>query len=391
MNNFGLSKKDLQYILLAVKHFDEIEKCVIFGSRAIGNYKSSSDIDIALFGEKLNSLQIVRFRSLLNECFPIIFYTDIVHFDKLKNQELQEHIQNFGKIIYQRPPLVSVLMTVYNREKYIAEAIESVLKSSYTNFELIIVDDRSTDKSVKIAKSYEEKDNRIKVYINEENLGQFENRNHAASYAKGKYIKYLDSDDLIYPHGLEVMVKAMEQFPKAAYALSFRKVHENQPYPIFMNPDESYLQHFFTNGLFNEGPTSLIFRTNIFEKEKGFQSFTVFGDAEILLRLSAKYPMVKMQPALTWWRQHEGQEFDLGNKNNVYFDSVFKLNLKYLKNKNSPLSEPDKAKAINRLKQHHARKILALFLKQRKTKQAYLAFHQSQLSFFELLKGFKAY
>ena len=64
-------------------------------------------------------------------------------------------------------PLVSVLMTAYNREKYIAEAIESVLASTYTNFELIIVDDCSTDKTVEIAKSYEVKDNRIKVYIND--------------------------------------------------------------------------------------------------------------------------------------------------------------------------------------------------------------------------------
>ena len=86
--------------------------------------------------------------------------------------------------------LVSVLMTSFNRDKYIAEAIDSVLASTYQNWELIIVDDCSKDKTVEIAKSYEAKDNRIKVYVNKKNLGDYPNRNKAASYAKGKYIKY---------------------------------------------------------------------------------------------------------------------------------------------------------------------------------------------------------
>ena len=80
-------------------------------------------------------------------------------------------------------PLVSLLMTAFNREKYIAEAIESVLASTYTNFELIVVDDCSKDATVEIARKYEKQDERIKVYINEINLGQFPNRNKAAEYA----------------------------------------------------------------------------------------------------------------------------------------------------------------------------------------------------------------
>ena len=111
-------------------------------------------------------------------------------------------------------PLVSVLMTAYNREKYIAEAIESVLASTYTHFELIIVDDRSADQTVSIAKEYETRDQRIKVYVNEENLGQFPNRNKAATYARGKYIKYLDSDDRLYDFSLDYCVNMMEKNPE---------------------------------------------------------------------------------------------------------------------------------------------------------------------------------
>ena len=89
-------------------------------------------------------------------------------------------------------PLVSVLLTAFNREKYIAEAIESVLSSTFNNYELIIVDDASTDKTVEIIKGYAAKDSRIRFYVNETNLGDYPNRNKIATYATGKYIKYID-------------------------------------------------------------------------------------------------------------------------------------------------------------------------------------------------------
>jgi glycosyltransferase involved in cell wall biosynthesis len=136
---------------------------------------------------------------------------------------------------------VSILTTVYNRDKYIAACIESVLASTYQNWELIIVDDVSSDTSVAIARAYEQKDARIKVYVNDKNLGDYPNRNKAASYAKGKYIKYLDADDIIYPHGLEIMVNTMEQFPEAGLGISQKVVEDVKPYPFIMQPKETVL------------------------------------------------------------------------------------------------------------------------------------------------------
>ncbi|GAB3531515.1 hypothetical protein GCM10027443_13870 [Pontibacter brevis] len=203
-------------------------------------------------------------------------------------------------------PLVSVLMTAYNREKYIAEAIESVLRSTYTNFELIIVDDKSKDGTVDIAKSYAANDNRVKVFINDVNLGDYPNRNKAAYYAKGKYIKYLDSDDVIYPHGLDVMVGSINQFPDVAYGAS--SAYSLRPLPVLMSPRESYLEHFFGSHHFDRSPGSLIINREIFCREGGFTGKRMIGDYEFLLNYSLKYNIVLMPVQLYWSRRHEEQE-----------------------------------------------------------------------------------
>jgi glycosyltransferase involved in cell wall biosynthesis len=74
-------------------------------------------------------------------------------------------------------PVVSVLMTAFNRSQYINDAIESVIAQTYQNWELIIVDDNSNDNTASIAHFYAAKDNRISVYVNELNLGDYKNRN----------------------------------------------------------------------------------------------------------------------------------------------------------------------------------------------------------------------
>ena len=184
-----------------------------------------------------------------------------------------------------RSPVVSVLMTAYNREKYIAEAIESVIASTYQDWELIIVDDCSMDRTVEIAKSYEKKDSRIKVYVNEKNLGDYPNRNKAASLAEGKYLKYLDSDDIIYSYSLEIMVDAMEQFHDAGLGLTFNNYNGRNSFPIIYTPNETFDYHFFKAGLLYIGPSGSIYKREIFNKIRGFGKYGVASDCELNLRL----------------------------------------------------------------------------------------------------------
>ena len=210
-----------------------------------------------------------------------------------------------------KAPLVSVLMTVYNREEYIAEAIESVLDSTYRHWELIIVDDLSTDNSLSIAKGYAQKDERIRVIRNEVNLGDYPNRNRAASYANGKYIKYLDSDDMLYPDGLEDMVSAMEKFPEAGIGLAYMGTKSDFDLPNLVGQKEAVMHHFYSEGLLYVGPTGAIYKRSFFEKQGGFGDYGVASDYAFNLFGILKTPIALYRKDLFWWRPHEKQEIHL--------------------------------------------------------------------------------
>lgn len=108
----------------------------------------------------------------------------------------------------QTKPKVSVLIPLYNAEKYIGDTLQSVLHQTYQNFEVIIVDDSSTDNSLEIVKSY--KDKRMKIICNESNRGIAYTRNIGLSYCDGKYIALLDDDDIAINTRLEKQVSFLE-------------------------------------------------------------------------------------------------------------------------------------------------------------------------------------
>ena len=281
----------------------------------------------------------------------------------------------------QNQPLVSILMTAYNREKYIAEAIESVIASTYQNWELIIVDDCSKDKTVEIAKSYEQKDSRIKVYVNEKNLGDYPNRNKAASYAKGKYLKYVDADDLIYPYGLEQLVYYMEQFPQAAYGLCSLPQDNDKIYPFQLSPQEAYYRHYFTNKwIFHKAPLSSIIKKEYFDKIGGFSGKRMVGDFEMWHMLSLEYNVILMPAGIVWHRSHDEQEMNDANK--FYFDYQ-DIMFNALQNENCPLSEKDKQVAIKKAERKTARYILR-HLKSHGVKTALQLQKKSDLSLIEV-------
>lgn len=207
-------------------------------------------------------------------------------------------------------PMVSVLMTSYNREQFIAEAIESVLNSDFRDFELLIVDDASTDNTLEVARRYAARDKRIRIFINPNNLGQFANRNRAAALAEGRYLKYLDSDDKILPHALSIMVAALERYPTCGLAIEFRNCAPvpTSGFPFLLTPQEAYLWHFEKGGLLFVSPSQVLIRRSAFEKSGGFdESWHSNADVDLVLRLAANSDTIVLEPGLVYWRRHQHQ------------------------------------------------------------------------------------
>lgn len=102
--------------------------------------------------------------------------------------------------------MVSVAMATYNGEKYICEQVNSVLKQTYSDFELVICDDCSKDSTVQILREYEKKDSRIKIFINEQNMGFAKNFEKLISFCSGDYIAFCDQDDIWESKHLEILL-----------------------------------------------------------------------------------------------------------------------------------------------------------------------------------------
>ena len=206
-------------------------------------------------------------------------------------------------------PTVSVLLTAYNRAPYIASSIESVLSQTFGDFELLITDNCSTDGTFDIAKRYERLDSRIRVVQNERNLGQFGNRNRAAELARGSLLKYHDSDDLMYPHCLAVMVPMLLSEPTAGFGLSTGNHWPGGPCPMLLTPRMAYQREFFGEGLFNCGPGGAIFRTDVFNQLGGFVDEGAPSDHLFWMRACKTVSVVLMPADLFWYRMHPSQEF----------------------------------------------------------------------------------
>lgn len=104
---FGLLDRDINYIHKALKQFKEIDKAIIFGSRAMGNYKKGSDIDMAIIGEKVTNKTIFELDDYLNEVYPLPYFFDILRYDAILNENLIEHINTKGKVLYIKDKIYS--------------------------------------------------------------------------------------------------------------------------------------------------------------------------------------------------------------------------------------------------------------------------------------------
>jgi len=102
INSYGIYNKSFTLIMDSFKSFPEIEKVIIYGSRAMGNYKKGSDIDLAIIGDHITLNTVNKLSAKLNEDLPIPYYFDVLDYKSLSNINLKNHIDEEGKLIYER-------------------------------------------------------------------------------------------------------------------------------------------------------------------------------------------------------------------------------------------------------------------------------------------------
>ncbi len=120
-------------------------------------------------------------------------------------------LRSFG---HYKKPLISIIIATYNSGKYLEECLKSIFKQSYKNYEIIIIDNQSKDKTLKILKKYEKK---IDLWVSEKDSGIFDAMNKGIKHSKGKIISILNSDDFFYPNALNIVNKYFSSDNKIDY------------------------------------------------------------------------------------------------------------------------------------------------------------------------------
>lgn len=256
-------------------------------------------------------------------------------------------------------PLVSVVTVTYNSSTYIREAINSILNSSYKNFQLIVGDDCSTDNTWEIISEFH--DSRIVTYRNDHNLREYPNRNKAIGLARGEYLIFIDGDDMIYPHGLEFMVKMLHAFPSCGMAL-MRWFKNDLFYPIIISPEQFYIGEYLGDSVLGTAFSNILFRTEILKKNGGLSTRFRAGDDHIRYKIAATYDSLIISDGLTWWRETPGQASQLFNSSFNGFIEVFEMKFMFLAEESCPLNEIDKINAKENLEIAIAKKMVRLLL-----------------------------
>ncbi len=208
------------------------------------------------------------------------------------------------------PIKISVIICTFNREKYISEAIDSVLKQTYPNFEIIVIDDASTDNTEQVLTQYKNNP-KIKIFKNEQNLGISKSRNRGVSLATGEYIAMLDSDD--YWTDTKKLEKQAEILNKnkdvAIVGSSIRvildrnsKLEELQKYKYKTRDVQIRKKMLGKNQI---AQSSVLFRKNVFEEFGGYdESYEVAEDFDLWLKIGRKYKFANLKEITVDYRVH---------------------------------------------------------------------------------------
>lgn len=200
-------------------------------------------------------------------------------------------------------PFISVILPVYNCEKFVSDAVQSVLNQTFSDFELLIIDDCSTDATVSIIQSFS--DERINLIIKEKNSGYTDSLNYAISIAKGNYIARMDGDDVCLPTRFQKQIEAMESNEDVILCgTAIQIIDSDKILKHPTNHDDIKVKLCFSNAFFHP---SVMFRKEVFAQFQYDKKFEPAEDYDLWTRLVFKGKVMNIDEVLLKYRVHQNQ------------------------------------------------------------------------------------
>lgn len=204
-----------------------------------------------------------------------------------------------------KKPAISVVMPAYNAERYIEQAIISILNQTLTNFELLIIDDASTDKTPSIIKKYQRKDARIKVIVNKTNLQIARSLNKLIKLARSEFVARMDADDVSFPRRLFLQYELIKKDKEIAVVGTDMVIIDKGGVPISKReyPDNDKK---LKGAMFRYSPFAhpvVMFRKKVFEEFGGYDvNLVPCEDIDLWFKIGSKYKFASIPQPLIYYR-----------------------------------------------------------------------------------------
>lgn len=218
----------------------------------------------------------------------------------------------FAKKSEEEKPLVTIVTPVYNGEKYLEETIQSVITQTYDNIEYIIIDGKSTDRTIDIIRKYE---NKIAYWLSEPDKGMYDAIKKGFKVATGEIFAWLNADDKYYQSGVEVVVKAFKKYPEIEWVTGIPTMYDENGLIVRVGGTSFYFNKFFRMGLYRGDvlgflqQESTFWRKSLWERAGGINNNLKFaGDYDLWIRFS-KYSHIYVIPTIVGgFRIHSTQK-----------------------------------------------------------------------------------
>ena len=231
-------------------------------------------------------------------------------------------------------PKISVIIPVYNVEKYLEKALDSIINQTFTDFEAICIDDKSTDSSLEILKEFAQKDSRIKIIEHKENQGQSAARNHALDVATGEYIIFIDPDDWVELNMFEEIYKTFLKTNSDSIWFNNYRFDDNTKNQIILFDETHILNH---DGYYDITPDNILYfsdyvwnkafkKSFLQQKNIRFPEGLIFEDCEFYFKCFTQCKKIYyINKPFYYYRVREGSSVTKGRQGDLNVKDIFSI------------------------------------------------------------------